>query len=100
MNTTITKTDGKVCVALQGELDTQACARFQEDIADLLAAPPAEVELDLSELEYIASMGIRIFISLLKAVHAVGGSLKATNPSPAIREIFDVTGLSGSFFKD
>ncbi|MBQ2522343.1 MAG: STAS domain-containing protein [Bacteroidales bacterium] len=100
MNTTITKEDGFVRVALQGELDTQACARFQEDIAGLMTAPPAEVELDLSELEYIASMGIRIFISLLKAVVAAGGSLKATHPSPAIREVFDMTGLSSSFFKD
>ena len=97
MKTTITEKDGKVVLAIEGELDTNTCAKFQQDIAPLMTSAPQTVEVDMQALEYISSKALRILISLQQHVREGGGSLKAVNVPPAIREVFDMTGLTASF---
>ena len=97
MKTTITEKDGKVVLAIEGELDTNTCAKFQQDIAPLMTTAPQAVEVDMQALEYISSKALRILISLQQHVREGGGNLKAVNVPPAIREVFDMTGLTASF---
>ena len=97
MKTNLTEKEGRVVLSIEGDLDTDTCARFRDAIAPLMASAPAAVEIDMSKLEYISSKALRILISLQQHVTEQGGKLEATHVSPAIREIFDMTGLTGSF---
>ncbi len=97
MKTTITETDGKVIVAVQGELDTDSCEQFQTDIASVAEGSNQAVELDLGRMEYISSKALRVIISFQQRITGQGGSLKVTHVLPAVREVFDMTGLSKSF---
>ena len=97
MKTNITEKDGKVIVAVQGELDTDTSVDFQKVVSPLTARQNLAVELDADRLEYISSKAIRVLISLQQRIVANGGSLVVTRVQPAVREIFDMTGLTRSF---
>lgn len=100
MKTTITEKDGKVIVAVKGELDTNTSPQFAKDIAPVEEMKKATVELDLSELEYMSSKALRIIVSLQQAVLKNGGTLSISKVTETVREVFDMTGLTPSFFFD
>lgn len=100
MKTTITEKDGQVVLAVEGELDTDTCSQFKEDIQPLLDQAPKALEVDMQALEYISSKALRILISLQQAVVAKAGTFQVTNVQPAVREVFDMTGLSASMLQD
>ena len=97
MKTTITEKDGIVTVAVQGELDTDTSSKFQQDVEPLGERQDLAVELNLESLEYISSKAIRVLISFQQRILSKGGSFKITGIQPAVREVFDMTGLSESF---
>lgn len=99
MKTTILEKDGKTIVSVKGELDTSTCNKFKEDVAPLAEKEGIAVELDLSELDYISSRGLRVLISLQQDITAKNGTMRIRNVSPSVREVLDVTGLSKSFLK-
>lgn len=100
MKTTITEKDGQFVLAIEGELDTDTCSQFKEDIEPLMTSAPKAVEIDMKELAYISSKALRILVSLQQHVAAGGGTLKVKNVTPAVQEIFDMTGLSASLLQD
>lgn len=100
MKTTITEKDGKTIVAVKGELDTDTSKVFQKDVEPLTEKEGLTVEMEVSGLEYISSKAIRVLISFQQAIRSKGGSLKLTGVQPAVREVFDMTGLSKSFLAE
>lgn len=90
LNTTITGTlatiaiEGKLTVATAPELET-AFAALPEDIVD--------ITLDMTELLYVASAGLRVIVSGNKRVMARGGTLRLLHPNEEVMEVLDVTGL-------
>ena len=99
MKTTLTEKEGKTLVTVQGELDTTTIPQFQENIAPLLEAENLDLELDLGKLDYISSKALRVIIMLQQSVTANRGKMRICSVSPAVREIFDMTGLSKSFLQ-
>ena len=100
MKTTFTETDGRLVIAVEGELDTDTCAQFQKDIAPFMDRKNLNVELDFAKLEYISSKALRVLISFQQAVFLNGGTLKITNVNDTVHEIFNLTGLSSSFLTE
>ena len=75
---------GNLTVATTPELEA-AFAKLPEDVAD--------ITLDLSKLDYVASAGLRVIVSQAKKTLQNGGSLRLENPSDEVMEVLDVTGL-------
>ena len=100
MKTTITEKDGQVVLAVEGELDTDTCSQFKEAIMPLIDQAPKALEVDMQALEYISSKALRILISLQQAVVNGKGTFQVTNVQPAVREVFDMTGLAASMLQD
>ena len=100
MKTKITEKDGQVVLAVEGELDTDTCSQFKEAIMPLIEQAPKALEVDMQALEYISSKALRILISLQQAVVNGKGTFQVTNVQPAVREVFDMTGLAASMLQD
>lgn len=100
MNTKITEKDGRILLNVSGELDTLAAASFQEDVEPLMkrSSEGLNVEVDLSELNYIASKGLRVFLMFHQEITSHGGSVKVTNVTDTVKEVFELTGFSKIFF--
>ena len=83
----------RLTVALDGRIDTLTAPQLETELAPLLDGVAALV-LDLTQVAYISSAGLRVLLSTHKKMLAAGGSLTIANAVPAVREVFDITGFS------
>ena len=78
---------------LVGRLDTPAAAEVSREIQPLLDHASGTIILDCSELTYISSSGLRIFLTIRKAAAAKGGNVVIEGLSNEIRNVFMMTGF-------
>lgn len=97
MKTTINEQDGALVALLEGRLDTAAAAQTQRDIEPLLNCGNKDIVLDCSGLEYIASSGLRLFLTLLKNAKSRGATVYITGANDTINETLTVTGFHNLF---
>ena len=91
---TITKTlnGTELTVALQGRLDTVTAPELETELKAALEGVTALV-IDLAELEYISSAGLRVLLSAQKTMNKQG-EMKVVHVNETVMEIFEVTGFS------
>lgn len=93
-----TEKEGNILVArLVGRLDTAAAAAITPNIQALAEQADKHIVLDCSELEYISSSGLRLFLTLRKESAAKGGKLQIRNINADIRQVFMMTGFISLF---
>ncbi|MCR5796322.1 MAG: anti-sigma factor antagonist [Eubacterium sp.] len=87
--------EGKLTVFLKGRINSDNAAHVQNDIEELLVENhEMDLILDLNELEYISSAGLRVLLYLKKKS---GRNIFIINASPEVYDIFNVTGFSELF---
>ena len=82
----------RLTIALSGRLDTMTAPELEKVINENIAGVETLV-LDLKELEYMSSAGLRVLLSAEKKMRAVG-KMTVKNVNDMIMEIFEVTGFS------
>lgn len=82
-------------LAVIGRLDTTTAPELEKVINDDCAGVERLV-LDLAELEYISSAGLRVFIKAQKMMNDQGDMI-IRNVNETVNEIFDITGLLSIF---
>ncbi|MBP5504804.1 MAG: STAS domain-containing protein [Bacteroidales bacterium] len=97
MEVIISKENKLVTAALVGRLDTPASQEIAPQIESLKADAAGTIVLDCSQLSYISSSGLRIFLSLRKAAAEKGGKVIVRNISNEIRSVFMMTGFLNLF---
>ena len=97
MKTTIEQLENKFLVTLEGELDTAAAAEVEQTLQPLYNSNGLDVIIDCTELEYIASSGLRILISVLKGAKAGGSKVVIKNLNDDIKDVFKLTGFINLF---
>ncbi|MCZ8164882.1 STAS domain-containing protein [Silanimonas sp.] len=76
---------------LAGHLDTHTYQRADSELEPVLADPSVNLlVLDLSDLEYISSAGLRTVFRARKSLGSRGGKVLVANPQPQIRKVFDL----------
>lgn len=97
MKTNIEKLEDKYLVTLEGELDTAAAAEVEQKLQPLYNTGGLDVVIDCAGLEYIASSGLRILISILKGAKAGGSKVVLKNMNDDIKSVFRLTGFINIF---
>lgn len=97
MKTTIEEIDGKLVATLKGELDTAAALEAEEILKPLYNTNGKDVVIDCTELEYIASSGLRILLGILKGAKANGSKVVLRNVNDEIKNVFNLTGFTSLF---
>ena len=64
-----------------------------ESLLDLLKDAGPNVLLNVAQLEYVSSMGLRVFVRAAKAVKASGGKLKMCCPTPTVMKVLEISAL-------
>ena len=82
--------NGHARVFLKGRLDTQTYAQCEQRLQPLLTADTRVLVLDLAELDYLSSMGLRVLMKTNKALAAYGGKFFITRLQPPIRVVIDI----------
>ena len=74
---------------LAGHLDTHTYLRADSELEPVLADPSVNLlVLDLSDLEYISSAGLRTVFRARKSLGSRGGKVLVANPQPQIRKVW------------
>ena len=81
---------GVQVVELTGRLDNLTAAEFDKQVAELASE---RTVLDLANLQYISSAGLRSVLAAFKRATAAGGKLALAAPGPAIVEVFEISGF-------
>ena len=97
MEVKIIRGNGEVTAQLIGRLDTPASLEITPQMNALAEDAGGTIILDCTELAYISSSGLRIFITLRKAAAAKGGKVIVKNISNEIRSVFMMTGFLNLF---
>jgi anti-anti-sigma factor len=85
--------DGLVNVALVGRLDTPAVEHIEADLVASLVPRGARAIVDLSRLEFVGSMGLRMFITIGRDLGRNNGKLVLYSPQPWVNVMFATAGL-------
>lgn len=91
MNVNIEIRDNKAAASVAGVINSANAAKFGEELASLPGAC-TEVTLDIAELEYISSAGLRVILGLKKRCGHT--PFRIINASSEVMEIFNMTGFS------
>jgi len=76
-----------------GELDLATAGELEARLAELEAAKPDEVLLDLRELEFIDSCGVRLIVAADRAASRNGHRFAVISGPPAVQRVLDISGL-------
>ena len=97
METIITNENKTVKVIVKGRLTTDETVGFLNEIEPLMSESRLDITMDLAELEFISSAGLRCFIMLLQSCKAKGSTLRLKNLTPQIKNVFSLTALLDKF---
>lgn len=88
--------DGAWLVAASGRIDSNSAGALEAILPDRTQSHAATV-MDLSEVAYVSSAGLRVFLKGVKAAKAAGNRLVLTGLSPAVYDVFDISGFTAIF---
>ena len=97
MDARVEEIDGKYVATLEGELDTAAAEDAENVLKPLYHSDGKEVIIECAGLEYIASSGLRILLSILKGAKANGSRVVMRNVNDDIKNVFKLTGFISIF---
>ena len=82
-------------VSLSGYLDTEAAPSLQKELIPVCEKEEInEIVIDMSEMPYIASAGLRVLLTAYKIVNAKGGTVEVTNLQDSVSKVLTITGLN------
>ncbi len=84
---------GIIVCELKGRLDTVTSEATWDEIMALVAAGNSRLLLNLAALDYISSIGLRVFVRAAKATHAAGGALKLCSPTASVAKVLEISGM-------
>ena len=88
--------DGVLVISASGRLDSTSAGAL-EAILPARTKEQKAVVLSLAEVPYVSSAGLRVLLIGAKAAKTAGNRLVITGLSPAVREVFDISGFSKIF---
>lgn len=84
-------------VRVTGRLDAATSGEFEQACEQAIAAGAHTLILEVGQLRYVSSAGLRVVLSAAKAVQGKGGTLCVAGLGGMVREVFEISGFSGLF---
>ena len=84
-------------LSVTGRVDSETAPKLESQLRELVDAGKTQIVLDLKNVEYMSSAGLRAMVSTLKAVKRVNGDLRLANPSTRVDEVLRLAGLTSIF---
>ena len=97
MNVRLETLGSTTLVVPEGRLDFGTAAAFEKQLQQALAgagAAPAALIIDCAALDYVSSAGLRAILLTARAAQKAGIGFALCALTPAVREVFDLSGFS------
>ncbi len=85
--------NGIQVLKLVGVLDVQGVDAIDTKFAGYSTGDKSKVLVDMSEVEFLTSIGIRLLVTTAKSVANRGGKLVLLNPNENVKGVLEMTGI-------
>lgn len=92
MDITVNKSQGVVELIVQGRLDTTTAPQLEAKVKEV-SKEKVTLYMNLQNVEYISSAGLRVVLLGQKMMIAAGGKMILRSPSEFCRQVFEATGM-------
>ena len=82
---------------VSGEVDLGSAGALRAAVEDLLARPGGLTVLDLSEVTFLDSAGLKVLDDMQQQAGEADGTVALVCPEPRILRLLEITGLSDRF---
>lgn len=80
--------DDILVIELPARLDAVGVAALEAQLNETVTAHKGKILVDMSQVNFVASLALRMLLTNLKAVQPLGGDLRLAGLQPQIAEIF------------
>lgn len=84
---------GVVKINLSGRMDSEGVSQIETEFAGMTAAPRMSIMVDMSDVPYMSSIGIRALLMNAKAVSRRGGKFVLLSPQPNVKRVLETSGI-------
>ncbi len=84
--------DGEASISLSGELDLSGAQQLEARLEEVEREGPARLLIDLSDLAFIDSTGLRLLLQADARARERGCELLLRGGQPSVQRVFEVTG--------
>src|SRR5258706_8219453 len=89
--------DGIWVVALSGRLDSSVGSLLEAALAAQLDAAHVRLVVDMSDVSYISSSGLKALVATWRSAQKRGGNVVLTGLNARVREVFEISGFDSLF---
>jgi anti-sigma B factor antagonist len=79
-------------VSVSGEVDAASADLLRVAIGEVIEGGQARIAVDMSDVSFIDSSGLRVLIAGYKSASAAGGALTVQAPSDPVTRLLEITG--------
>lgn len=84
-------------VAITGRVDGSTAGEFEAALTSLTDAGQFNIILDMSDVDFVSSAGLRVLVNTRKVVNSAGGKILLAEPSQQVIDTLDIAGLDVLF---
>ena len=94
MDIGVREAGGVSILDFSGNLDTNNSPIAESEVNQVLAQGGGKILFNFSELNFIASSGLRILLATAKKLKTTGGKMVVCNLNDTVQEVFDISGFA------
>ena len=84
-------------VKLSGRMTEEMALQLEQASQDLQGAGLDHLVLDIAELQYVSSLGLRSFVRVAKSFHGTGKAALLCGMKGVVKEVFEMAHMGGLF---
>ena len=81
-------------VSVTGRMDTVSSPEFEKELGRLIDEGNVNFVIDLTELDYISSSGLRSVLTTAKKLKGKNGQILLASLQAVVKEVFEISGFS------
>jgi len=84
-------------IAANGRIDSNSAPQFDQVLKEIMGAGRHNLVLDLSNVNYMSSAGLRSLVAALRECKKKRGDVRLSSPSERVSEVLELAGLDSLF---
>ncbi|HWT64886.1 MAG TPA: STAS domain-containing protein [Terracidiphilus sp.] len=86
--------EGKTVLHVSGRMDADNATQFEKQCEACISEGIRSLVIDLVDLRYVSSMGLRSFVAIAQELQQKGGELRICRLTGLVQQVFEITRLN------
>ncbi|EHQ35534.1 STAS domain-containing protein [Methanoplanus limicola] len=91
------KSEPAEIIMVKGRIDAQNSSILDEYLKEAIESGSEKIIINMNEVDYISSSGLRVMLLASKKVKLSGGDIKLSGLKPFVMDVFVVSGFNNIF---